>query len=110
MLVALRESPCMRWQTSGQQRPGLCPVGESHKALSARLVQVTPAHTDPHHNLLAQVRGRKYVRLYTPSDLAHLYPFPSGLTTNTSQVCAGPLPGLSMHISQALALPAALLC
>lgn len=48
--------------------------------------QVTPAHTDPHHNLLAQVRGRKYVRLYRPADLPALYPFASGLTTNSSQV------------------------
>ena len=49
-------------------------------------LQVTPAHTDPHHNLLAQVRGRKYVRLYRPDDLPALYPFASGLTTNSSQV------------------------
>ena len=78
---------------SGQALLVLCSVsGRSDKALSAGLLQVTPAHTDPHHNMLAQVRGRKYVRLYPPSDLAHLYPFPSGLTSNTSQVCAGLLP------------------
>lgn len=47
---------------------------------------MTPLHTDPHHNLLVQVVGTKYVRLYSPAHSAALYPFPSGITTNSSQV------------------------
>jgi len=34
----------------------------------------TPLHTDPHHNVLAQVVGRKYVRLYGPGQTPRLYP------------------------------------
>ena len=55
----------------------------SHAKLCA---QVTPAHTDPYYNLLAQVVGRKYVRLYHPDAGPGLYPFSEGFTTNCSQV------------------------
>ncbi len=48
--------------------------------------QVTPLHTDPYHNLLTQVIGRKHVRLYSPQVTPRLYPFESGFTTNCSQV------------------------
>jgi lysine-specific demethylase 8 len=46
----------------------------------------TPLHTDPHHNLLCQVAGAKYVRLYSPAQDAALYPHPAGLATNSSRV------------------------
>jgi lysine-specific demethylase 8 len=47
---------------------------------------VTPLHTDPHHNLLAQVAGSKYVRLYSPQCGAALYAHAEGLVTNSSRV------------------------
>lgn len=39
---------------------------------------VSPAHTDPHHNILAQVVGRKYVRLFAPEQGSCLYPMSGG--------------------------------
>lgn len=34
----------------------------------------TPLHTDPHHNILCQVVGYKYIRLYNPLWTKFLYP------------------------------------
>ena len=53
---------------------------------SDTILQVTPLHHDPHHNLLAQAVGLKYVRLYPPAATPRLYPYQQGLTTNASQV------------------------
>ncbi len=50
---------------------------------------VSPCHTDPTHNLLTQVVGRKYIRLYHSSQTPRLYPnnqHPGSITTNTSRV------------------------
>lgn len=47
---------------------------------------VTPLHHDPHHNLFAQVLGRKYIRLYPASISEDLYPHTETMLSNTSQV------------------------
>ncbi|KXT05802.1 hypothetical protein AC578_1014 [Pseudocercospora eumusae] len=50
----------------------------------------TPLHTDPYHNILCQVHGYKYVRLYSPYHRAKLYPHGTnegGISmSNTSRV------------------------
>lgn len=46
---------------------------------------VSPLHHDPYHNLLAQVVGSKYIRLYAPDESSRLYPH-AGMMSNTSQV------------------------
>ena len=46
---------------------------------------VSPTHTDPYHNLLAQVVGSKAVRLFAPSQSPNLYAH-KGLLNNNSRV------------------------
>ncbi|KAI9079378.1 hypothetical protein K1719_038677 [Acacia pycnantha] len=47
---------------------------------------VTPLHHDPHHNILAQVVGKKYIRLYSASFCEELYPYTETMLSNSSQV------------------------
>ena len=47
---------------------------------------VSPLHHDPYHNLLAQVVGEKYLRIYSTTQTEKLYPHDSFLLSNTSQV------------------------
>ena len=49
---------------------------------------VSPLHHDPYHNLLAQVVGDKYLRIYSTTETKKLYPHDSFLLSNTSQVRA----------------------
>ena len=45
---------------------------------------VSPLHRDASHNLLAQVVGAKYVRLYNPDQSEKLYPVADGVHKDVS--------------------------
>ena len=46
---------------------------------------ISPLHHDPKHNLLAQVVGSKYIKLYSRDQTEYIYPH-EGLLSNTSQI------------------------
>jgi len=59
---------------------------------------ISPLHTDPYHNILCQVVGKKYVRLYSPDQSENLYPrgIEEGVDmSNTSRV---PLEQVEMNL------------
>eukprot|EP00884_Botryococcus_braunii_P020764 jgi/Botrbrau1/7371/Bobra.0316s0015.3 len=70
------------------REPPYCVLGEMQavNAWFGPSGTVTPLHTDPYHNLLAQVVGEKYIRLYPPEATSLLHPYEEGLTTNSSQI------------------------
>lgn len=59
---------------------------------------ISPLHVDPYHNILAQVVGQKYIRLYAPCETENLYPRGRDEILdvdmqNTSQVDVGVMEG-----------------
>lgn len=58
--------------------PGLADTPDSEEPLMNAWLgpkgTKTPLHTDPYHNVLCQVVGYKYVRLYPPTETDKLYP------------------------------------
>lgn len=47
---------------------------------------ISPMHFDRYYNLLVQVVGEKYIRLYSPAETDKLYPFTGRMLYNSSQV------------------------
>ncbi|EGD76490.1 hypothetical protein PTSG_12613 [Salpingoeca rosetta] len=68
--------------------PDYCHMGElvQVNAWLGSRGTVSPAHQDPHHNLLCQVIGAKRLHLYSTDQTPLLYPHEEGMHTNSSRV------------------------
>ena len=66
--------------------PDYCALGDSEVRTNCWIGYCTksPLHRDESHNLLAQVVGTKYVRLYAPSESDKLYPVQDGVHAGVS--------------------------
>jgi ribosomal protein L16 Arg81 hydroxylase len=51
-----------------------------------KLGTVSPLHHDPYHNLLCQVVGKKYIKLFSPKFSKNVYPHEELMLYNTSRV------------------------
>eukprot|EP01127_Copromyxa_protea_P010474 TRINITY_DN2547_c1_g1_i2.p1 TRINITY_DN2547_c1_g1~~TRINITY_DN2547_c1_g1_i2.p1 ORF type:complete len:162 (-),score=29.91 TRINITY_DN2547_c1_g1_i2:55-540(-) len=69
--------------------PDYCSLGEFEEpivnAWFGPAGTVSPCHHDPYHNLLAQVVGEKFIRLYNTDQTQFLYPHNDKMLWNTSQ-------------------------
>jgi hypothetical protein len=68
--------------------PLYCAIGElqSINAWFGPKHTISPLHTDRFDNVLCQVVGSKYIRLYHPKETQNLYPHGQGLLYNTSRI------------------------
>lgn len=59
---------------------------------------ISPAHTDPHENILAQVVGRKYVRLFAPDQRSKMYPMGSEDNDQGDEQAKGVIMSNTAHV------------